>query len=172
MVVPPLVVVVVPLTMPLPAEIATPLAPRPPRDEATAQRPFGPALPPVTTVLLEPPELLTLTELLVCAEAVAAAKHVSVLARRNVFTTNLFVTLSENGEAAVRHRRTAYRRDLLAAFAAAAAAAATEVLAATAGLGTTRSHHRIAATFTRRCPAYAHGRGRPAAMLALAEAGG
>ena len=65
MVVPPREVVpVIPLTMPLPAEIATPLAPRRPRDEATAQRPFGPALAPVTTVLLEPPELLTLTELL------------------------------------------------------------------------------------------------------------
>ena len=88
-VVPRLVLVlVVPLTMPLPAEIAIPLAPRPAREVATAQRPFGPALPPVTTVLLEPPELLTLTELLVCAEANAAAKHVSAPAARNVFTTN------------------------------------------------------------------------------------
>ena len=91
-VVPPLLaVLVVPLTMPLPAEIATPLAPRPPCEEATAQRPFGPALPPVTTVLLEPPELLTLAELLVCAAAIAAAKHVRVPATKMAFTTNLMV---------------------------------------------------------------------------------
>ena len=66
-VVPPLeAMLVVPETVPLPAEIATPLAdaePRPPRDETTAQLPFAPVLLPVTTVLLDPPELLTVAEL-------------------------------------------------------------------------------------------------------------
>ena len=66
-VVPPLdAMLVVPATMPLPADIATPLAdaePRPPLVETTAQWPFGPVLPPVTTVLLDPPELVTVAEL-------------------------------------------------------------------------------------------------------------
>ena len=53
---------VVPVTMPLPAVTRT-LAgtePRPPLDVTTAQLPFGPVLLPVTTVLFDPPELLTL----------------------------------------------------------------------------------------------------------------
>ena len=66
-VVPPLeAMLVMPETDPLPAEIATPLAdaePRPPLDETTAQLPFGPVLLPVTTVLFDPPELLTVAEL-------------------------------------------------------------------------------------------------------------
>ena len=66
-VVPPLeAMLVVPETVPLPAEIATPLAaaePRPPLDETTAQLPFGPVLLPVTTLLFDPPELLTVAEL-------------------------------------------------------------------------------------------------------------
>ena len=66
-VVPPLeAMLVVPETVPLPAEIATPLAdavPRPPLDETTAQLPFGPVLLPVTTILFDPPELLTVAEL-------------------------------------------------------------------------------------------------------------
>jgi hypothetical protein len=92
-VVPPLVaMLVVPATMPLPAEIATPLAdaePRPPLDETTAQLPCGPELLPVTTVLLDPPELVTVAELeLVCATAIAAPKQTSTPARKSVFTTN------------------------------------------------------------------------------------
>lgn len=97
-VVPPLVaVLVVPLTMPLPAEIATPPAdavPRPPLDETTAQLPFGPVLLPVTTVLLEPPELLTVAELLelVCATAIVELKQTSTPTRKRVFTANLLLT--------------------------------------------------------------------------------
>lgn len=55
-----------PLTMPLPAEIATPLAAAPPRPplETTVQLRPGPALLPVTTERLEPPELVTTAELL------------------------------------------------------------------------------------------------------------
>jgi hypothetical protein len=80
-VVPPAVAVLVePLTMPLPAviEVATPPAaalPRAPR-ETTVQLPFGPELLPVTIVVPEPPELLTLAELLVlCAEAMDAPRQ-------------------------------------------------------------------------------------------------
>ena len=97
-VVPPLVaVLVVPLTTPLPAEIATPPAdavPRPPLDETTAQLPFGPVLLPVTTVLLEPPELLTVAELLelVCATAIVEPKQTSTPTRKRVFTANLLLT--------------------------------------------------------------------------------
>jgi hypothetical protein len=92
-VVPPLeAMLVVPVTVPLPAEIATPLAdaePRPPLDETTAQLPCGPELLPVTTVLLDPPELVTVAELeLVCATAIADPKQTSTPARKNVFTTN------------------------------------------------------------------------------------
>ena len=92
-VVPPLEAIpVVPDTMPLPAEIATPLIdpePPPPLDETTAQLPFGPVLPPVTTVLLDPPELVTVAELeLVCATAIADPRQTSALARKSVFTTN------------------------------------------------------------------------------------
>jgi hypothetical protein len=98
-------VLVVPLTMPLPAEIATPpaeAAPRPPLDEATAQRPFGPALLPVTTVLVAPPEPLTLTELLVCAAAIVAPKQTSAPTSNKVFTTNPFGDLGGGGETAAR----------------------------------------------------------------------
>lgn len=97
-VVPPLVAVLVePLTMPLPAEIATPPAdavPRPPLDETTAQSPFGPVLLPVTTVLLEPPELLTVAELLelVCATAIVEPKQTSTPTRKRVFMANLLLT--------------------------------------------------------------------------------
>jgi hypothetical protein len=87
-------VLVVPLTMPLPAEIATPPAdavPRPPLDETTAQLPCGPVLLPVTTVPLEPPELLTLAELLelVCAAAIVAPEQTSAPMIKKLFTTNL-----------------------------------------------------------------------------------
>jgi hypothetical protein len=102
-------VLVVPLTMPLPAEIATPpneAVPRPPLDEATAQRPFGPALLPVTTVLVGPPEPLTLTELLVCAAAIVALKQTSA-PTSNIFTTNPFGNLGEGGETAARTCRAA-----------------------------------------------------------------
>jgi hypothetical protein len=97
-VVPPLVAVLVPLTMPLPAEIATPLL-----DETTAQLPFGPVLLPVTTVLLEPPELLTVAELLelVCATASADPKQTSTPARKRVFTMDLHVE-REGGETAAQ----------------------------------------------------------------------
>ena len=103
-VVPPLVAVLVPLTMPLPAEIATPLVdavPRPPLDETTAQLPFGPVLLPVTTVLLEPPELLTVAELLelVCATATAEPKQTSTPARKRVFTMELHLE-RDGGETA------------------------------------------------------------------------
>ncbi len=97
-VVPPLVaVLVVPLTIPLPAEIATPptdAVPEPPLDETTAQFPFGPVLLPVTTVLLEPPELLTVAELLelVCATAIAEPKQTSTPTRKRSFTANLPLT--------------------------------------------------------------------------------
>jgi hypothetical protein len=84
---------VVPLTAPLPAAIATPpadAAPRPPLDETTAQLPRGPELLPVTTVLLEPPELLTLAELeLDCAMAAVAPRQTNVPTRIMVFTTTL-----------------------------------------------------------------------------------
>ena len=106
-VVPPLVAaLVVPLTMPLPAEIATPLVdavPRPPLDETTAQLPFGPVLLPVTTVLLEPPELLTVAELLelVCATATAEPKQTSTPARKRVFTMELHLE-REGGETAAQ----------------------------------------------------------------------
>jgi hypothetical protein len=94
---PPEAMLVVPATMPLPAEIATPLAdaaPRPPLDETTAQLPFGPVLLPVTTVLLDPPELLTVAELeLVCATAIADPRQTSAPVRKRVFTANsLFLT--------------------------------------------------------------------------------
>jgi hypothetical protein len=62
--------------MPLPAviEVATP-PPRPPLD-TTVQLPFVPELLPVTIVVLDPPELLTLAELLaVCAAAAVAARQ-------------------------------------------------------------------------------------------------
>ena len=96
-VVPPLVaMLVVPLTMPLPAEIATPLAdaaPLPPLDETTVQFPCGPGLLPVTTVLLEPPELLTVAELLelVCAMAIVEPRQTSAPARKRVFTRTSFL---------------------------------------------------------------------------------
>lgn len=96
-VVPPLeAMLVVPVTVPLPAEIATPpadAAPRPPLDETTAQLPFGPVLLPVTTVLLDPPELLTVAELeLVCATAIADPRQTSTQAKKSVFTTNSLLT--------------------------------------------------------------------------------
>ena len=105
-VVPPLVAeLVVPLTMPLPAEIATPLVdavPRPPLDETTAQLPFGPVLLPVTTVLLEPPELLTLAELLelVCATASAEPKQTSTPARKRIFMMELHLERKDGETAA------------------------------------------------------------------------
>lgn len=99
--VPPLVaVLVVPLTIPLPAEIATPPAdapPPPPLDETTAQLRCGPVLLPVTTVLLEPLELLTVAELLelVCATAIVEPKQTSTAPRKRVFTTNLLFEVNE-----------------------------------------------------------------------------
>jgi hypothetical protein len=105
-VVPPLVaMLVVPATAPLPAEIATPLAdaaPRPPLDETTAQLPFDPALP-VTTVLLEPPELLTVAELeLVCATASVEPKQASTPAIKSIFMMELHLAVSEGGKTAAR----------------------------------------------------------------------
>lgn len=99
-VVPPAVAVLVePLTMPLPAliDVETPPAeavPRPPFDETTVQLPFCPELLPVTTVWLEPPELLTVAELLelVCATAIVEPKQTSTPTRKRVFTTNLLLT--------------------------------------------------------------------------------
>jgi hypothetical protein len=77
-VVPPAVAVLVePLTMPLPAviDVVRPPAPAPPLD-TTVQLPFGPELAPVTIVVPDPPDVLTLAELLaVCAEAVVAARQ-------------------------------------------------------------------------------------------------
>jgi hypothetical protein len=102
-VVPPLpAMLVVPATMPLPAAIATPLVdaePRPPLEETTAQLPFGPVLLPVTTVLLEPPALLTVAELLelVCATASAEPKQTSAPARKKVFTMELHLDVWEGG---------------------------------------------------------------------------
>jgi hypothetical protein len=78
-VVPPAVAVLVePLTMPLPAviDVVRPPAPPPPPLDTTVQPPFGPELLPVTIVVPDPPEVLTLAELLaVCAEAVVAARQ-------------------------------------------------------------------------------------------------
>ena len=93
-VVPPAVALPVePLTMPLPAVI---VVVRPPADalppcETTVQLPFGPELLPVTIVRLEPPELLTLTELLelVCAEAIVAPRQMNAPMSEMPFTTNL-----------------------------------------------------------------------------------
>ena len=80
-VVPPAVAVLVePLTMPLPAviDVVSPPAvtlPRPPLD-TTEQLPFGPELLPVTMVVPEPPDVLTLAELLVvCADVAVAARQ-------------------------------------------------------------------------------------------------
>jgi hypothetical protein len=92
-VVPPaLAALVVPLTMPLPAVIETPPAdaePTPPFVVTTVQLPFGPELLPVTTVRLEPPELVTVAELLelVCAAAAVAARHASDAMSKKLFTT-------------------------------------------------------------------------------------
>jgi hypothetical protein len=96
-VVPPLVAALLePLTMPLPAliDVDTPPAEavaRPPFDETTVQLPFGPELLPVTTVRLDPPELLTLAELLelVCAVAIVAPTQTSVPMRKMLFIVNL-----------------------------------------------------------------------------------
>jgi len=106
-VVPPLeAMLVVPATMPFPAEIATPLAdaaPPPPLDETTAQLPCGPVLLPVTTVLLDPPELLTVAELeLVCAMAIADPKQTSTAARKRVFTTTSLFDVTEGDESAAQ----------------------------------------------------------------------
>jgi hypothetical protein len=79
-VVPP-AVPVEPLTMPLPAviEVVSPPAFPPPPLDTTVQLPFGPELLPVTIVVLEPPEVLTLAELLaVCADAVAVARQPTI----------------------------------------------------------------------------------------------
>jgi hypothetical protein len=83
-----------PVTVPLPAVIVVVMPPAvalPPCDETTVQLPFGPALLPVMTVRLEPPELLTLTELLelVCAEAIVAPRQASAAMSEMPFTTNL-----------------------------------------------------------------------------------
>lgn len=94
-VVPPAVAVLVdPLTLPLPAliDVDTPPAeaePRPPLDETTVQWPFDPELLPVTTVWLEPPELLTLAALLelVCASAIVAPRQTNAPMSGKIFMT-------------------------------------------------------------------------------------
>jgi hypothetical protein len=81
-----------PLTAPFPAviDVETPPPPRPARDELTAQLPFGPELEPVTTARLEPPELLTLAELLaLCAEAIDAPRQTAAPRMMKFFTTTL-----------------------------------------------------------------------------------
>ena len=82
-----------PLTAPLPAVIVVVMPPADalPPCETTVQLPFGPALLPVMIVRLEPPELLTLTELLelVCADAIDAPRQASAAMSEMPFTTNL-----------------------------------------------------------------------------------
>lgn len=128
--VPPLVaMLVVPATMPLPAEIATPLVdavPRPPLDETTAQLLFGPVLLPVTTVLLEPPEPLTVAELLelVCATASVAPKQTSTPVRKKVFTMELHLDVRRRRNGCAVPAAQPSPVDQLAASAAATAATA------------------------------------------------
>jgi hypothetical protein len=94
-VVPPAVAVLVdPLTLPLPALIDVDTSPadavpRPPLEETAAQLPFDPELLPVTTVWLEPPEALTLAELLelVCAAAIVAPRQTNAPMNERVFMT-------------------------------------------------------------------------------------